>query len=625
MARRSAAGLVAAVLTTLLPVSAAQAAPHAGLSHLSALAAVEQLQDRSLAGLAVPSGVLDAAARAAGRAAPDSTVTGRSGAVSLDSGLEPAGDLNRDGVRDVLDVRYQSVGSAAERLALFARSGATGKLFWQKTVPGATGHLVIPVAQNVGVGQPGVVLVDVGVTTKNNILTVSLRLTALDRHGVKVWSHFESGVLNGTTNGEHHLPVLIDANTFESTVTPDLLISRLDAPGGKDATTTLTAVRVRGSNGSVVTLGDPVTSPVGAPYLVDVPDMSGDGLADIVIVSAGTGDGTGVFARHGVDGSPIWANTSLTLNLGATATPVGDVHASAPGSPAADDVAISSGPPTGGGLGLPLPIPDPTAPPSHGTVSLLDGVSGTTVWTNTGDSAYPIHLAGSPLVPATGVVQTDITSDSTSTTATVTLTTYDDSGKQIYAATYKATTPTSSDGSNSAIVLVSPVGDFEPDGSIDGVVLILVSSGSNSGGTLEYFHGADGSQLDTGAAQPLGASTTGQGDDLFTTVAKPRTGIVATVERATDGTVLFQRQIFKTTALSTADAYGATLHKNLCADVLVAGQGRDDAASAVLSGVGGVDWVVRFEPGSTKPGLVYHPKSPAPQPTCTTVPPPPGG
>jgi hypothetical protein len=553
---------------------------------------------------------MNAATRAAGRTMPGSTTS--AGAVSLDSALMPAGDFTRDGVRDVLDVRYQSVGSAAERLAIFARSGTNGKLLWHKTIPGATGHLVLPLPERVGSGAPGVVLADVGLTTKNGILTASVRMTGLDRRGNTVWSHFESGTLSSGTNAEHHLPLLVDANTFSSTATPDLLIARLDAPGGHDTSVTLTPVRVRGSNGSVVSLGGPVTSPVGVPSLLDVPDLSGDGLADFVLVVPGTG----VFGRRGVDGSQIWASTSLTLNIGSAATSVGDVHASASGVPAADDIAVSSGPPSGGGVALPLPVPNPTAPPAHGTVSLLDGATGSTVWTNTGDSAYAVHLAGAPLVPATGVVQTDVTSDSTTTTATVTLTTYDDSGKPIYAATYKAKTPTSAGDAAAALVLVSPVGDFEPDGSIDGVVLVIVSSGSNSGGTLEYFRGDDGSTVDTGAAQPLGASTTGSGDDLFITTARPRSGIVATVLRAADNSVLFSRQIPKTTGLSTADAFGTALRRSRCADVLVTGQGRDNAASAVLSGIGGLDWVVRFEPGSTTPGTVYRPGAVAKQPTC---------
>src|SRR5690242_17858329 len=113
MARRSAAALVVAILATLLPGGAAVAAPDAVSAPLSPVAAVERAQDSALAGLAIPSRILDAAAEAAGRNAPSSAVTTRAGAASLDSGLAPAGDFNHDGVRDVLDVRYQSVGSAA--------------------------------------------------------------------------------------------------------------------------------------------------------------------------------------------------------------------------------------------------------------------------------------------------------------------------------------------------------------------------------------------------------------------------------------------------------------------------------------------------------------------------------
>jgi hypothetical protein len=294
---------------------------------------------------------------------------------------------------------------------------------------------------------------------------------------------------------------------------------------------------------------------------------------------------------------------------------VGEVHDSAAGVAPAPDIAVSSGPPTGG-LGLPLPLPDPTAPPAHGTVSLLDGATGSTVWSKTGDSAYAVQRAGSPLVPATGVWQTDVTSNGTTTTATVTMTMYDDSGNAVDTNVYKAATKASSSGADTALVDIEPVGDFEPDGSIDGVVLIVVSSGDSSAVRLEYFRGVDGSQLRAGPALPLGGATTGAGEDLVVAKAKPRHGITVTVERSADRSVLFSRAIVKTTGVAVADALGATLHKNTCADVLVSGQGEDHSAGAVLSGVGGVDWVVRFVPGSTRPGTVYHPSAVPRQPVC---------
>ena len=50
-----------------------------------------------------------------------------------------------------------------------------------------------------------------------------------------------------------------------------------------------------------------------------------------------------------------------------------------------------------------LPVPDPTATPPHGHVALLNGSSGATVWTKTGDEPSPVLYAGPALAPALGV------------------------------------------------------------------------------------------------------------------------------------------------------------------------------------------------------------------------------
>src|SRR6478672_6200756 len=102
MARRFAAGAALVFLAAVVPGVGAAAAPAGSAGRVSDAAAIQQLQDRSLASLNVPAAVMNAAVRAAGRMAPDSAGTGRAGAVSLDSGLMPAGDFTRDGVRDVL-------------------------------------------------------------------------------------------------------------------------------------------------------------------------------------------------------------------------------------------------------------------------------------------------------------------------------------------------------------------------------------------------------------------------------------------------------------------------------------------------------------------------------------------
>jgi hypothetical protein len=527
-----------------------------------------------------------------------------------------AGDMSGDGVDEVIDARYHAVGEDGERLVVFCRDGRTGAVRWRKIVPAQSGHVYVPGPQLLGPqALPGVVIVDIGaVPSGGSTLTVSLRLLALDDKGIKFWSHYESGTLDTKTNAEKHVPLGVGVDTFQNSA-EDWLVGRYDSPGGDNAPITLTPVRVRGKDGLVVQLGAAVTSPDGVPSIIDVPDLSGDALPDVVLVVPGTGDGTGVFARHGVDGSDIWSNTTETLNPTATATGVGDVHASADGSPPAEDVAINTGSPTGGGLGLPLPIPDPTAPGDHGQVALLDGASGTEVWVQDGDFAYPVLQAGSPLKPAVGVYTTDTSTDSDSTTATTTFVTYDDSGKQIYTVSWKATTKTSSSGDTVTLAELDPVGDFEPDGSVDGFALITVSSGDNVGVFTTLFHGADGTAVKSGNSQPLGGSVNGQGDDLVT--VKTRRGLTVSVFNATGPTLLFSKKVAHSRGMNLGAAFGTPIHSSsTCADVLVAGQGPKHSVAGVLTAKGALEWVVRYVPGDKAPGTIYRPTTRPTIPTC---------
>ena len=620
MARRSlmAAGTLVTLVASALTAAAQATSPTASWQRPT-LATIEAMQARALVAAGISPRVVTAAWQSAGRAdpVPEASVSSGQAAVAVGTGslVFPAGDMNGDGVDEVLDTRYHAEGTSGERLVLFCRDGATGAVRWRKVLGPQADHVYLPGPQILGPrGLPGVVIVDIGGTTAGQTTTVSLRLLALDDTGVKFWSHYESGTIDSSTGAEKHLPFPIGVDAFQ-TKAEDWLLSRLDSPGGDNAPVTLTPLRVRGTDGTVVHVGSAVTSPSGSPGIADVPDLSGDGLPDVVLVVPGTGDGTGVLARRGVDGSQIWTNTSLTLNPGASATSVGDVHASASGSPTVADVAVNTGAPTGGGLGLPLPLPDPTAPGTHGQVALLDGASGTQVWANDGDYAYPILQAGKPLKPATGVVTTDVTSDSTTTTATTTLVTYDDSGKQIYTVSWKASTKTDSSGDTSALGVVIRIGDFDADGSADGFVLVDVTSGNNIASFQTLFHGADGSPVKAGAADPLGGSTTGHGDDLV--VVKTHRGLIVSVHKGADNTELFRTKVGHTRGVHVGTALGAPLHaKSSCADVLVAADGARHAAAGVLTARGRLEWVVRFDPRTKAPGTVFHPDSAPRIPSC---------
>lgn len=621
MPRRSliAAGTLVGLVGSALTVSAQAGSAPVRAGEVRSLAAVQDAQARALVAAGMSPQAVAAAWHAAGRAAPTPTASVSSqqaiDAFGTGSLLLPAGDMNGDGVDEVLDTRYHSEGSRGERLVLFCRNGATGKARWRKVIGPEPDHVYFPGGQLLGPkGLPGVVIVDIGGETSGQSTTVSLRLLALDESGVKFWSHRESGTIDASTGAEKGLPFPIGLATFQNKA-EDWLISRLDSPGGDNAPVTLTPVRVRGSDGTIAHVGAKVTSPSGSPGIAAVPDLSGDGLADVVLVVPGTGDGTGVFARRGADGSEIWTNTSLTLNPGASATPVGNVHASPDGSPDVDDVAINTGPPSGGGLGLPLPLPDPTAPGDHGQVALLDGASGTQVWANDGDYAYPVLQAGKPLKPSVGVVTTDVTSDDTTTTTTATLVTYDDAGKQIYSTSWKAETKTDASGDSAGLAIVLPIGDFDGDGSTDGFVLVDVTSGDNIASFQTLFHGADGSPVKSGHADPLGGSTTGHGDDLV--VVKAHRGLTVSVHKGADNTELFTTAVHHTRGVRVGTALGAPLHDtSSCADVLVAGDGVRHAAVALLTAKGKVQWVVRFDPRTKDAGRVFRPDTAPRIPTC---------
>jgi hypothetical protein len=614
-----AAGTLTALAASALTVGANAQTTAATAASLTALASVQAQQARALIAAGMSETAVRAAWLAAGRSDPEqsgsSSGTSASTASTTQSALLPVNDMNHDGIQEVLDVRYRSVGADVGRVVIFCRNGATGAVRWRKVIAAQPGHAYLPFPQLVGPkGLPGVVLMDAGSTQANKTLTFSLRLVTWDASGAKFWSHHESGTLDLSTNAERSVPVLGRLDTFQ-TKAQDWLVTRYSSPGGDNAPVSAHVVRIQGTDGTVTPVGGTVTSPTGVPDVVGVPDLSGDSLPDVVIVVPGTGDGTGVFARRGVDGSEIWTSTSLVLNPIPTAISVGDVHASAAGAPKVGDIAVSTGTPAPGGLGLPLPIPDPTAPSDHGVVALLDGATGSTVWTQDGDAAFPVRRAGEPLKPAVGVLTTDTTSDSSTTTATTALVAYDDNGNQIYAKSWHASTKSDANSDATTVDDVEQVGDFDGDGATDGFVMIAVSSGDNNGAFITLFHGADGSTVKSGHTQPLGGSTTGHGDGLVG--FKTRHGLTVTVHNGPDFAVLFSRKVPHSRGINDGGAFGEPMHDmSRCADVLVAGQGPKRSIAAILTAHGAMEWVLTFTPGGKGPGTVFRPSTAPHIPTC---------
>ncbi|HEX4655364.1 MAG TPA: hypothetical protein VH274_06465, partial [Mycobacteriales bacterium] len=138
----------------------AQTGTSARQTRSASLHAVRALQARALVAAGLPARAVTAAF-----ATPTSAAT-----ASL---VLAAGDMNGDGVDDVLDARYRGVGPG-ERLVLFCRDGVTGSVRWRKIMPATEGHAYIPAPQLLGPqGLPGVVIVDVGSAQAGSTTTLS--------------------------------------------------------------------------------------------------------------------------------------------------------------------------------------------------------------------------------------------------------------------------------------------------------------------------------------------------------------------------------------------------------------------------------------------------------------------
>jgi hypothetical protein len=573
------------------------------------------------ADLLVRGGVDRAAVQSAARAAGVGATASSSATVAALLGplLVPVGDLDGNGVRDVIEPRYgKPASNGTTALVLFARDGARGGVLWSRRTTVPKGHFVLPQPLRTGAsGGNGVVLFDVGATeSANHSIRVSVALTGLSRLGGTLWTHAESGTLDlaGSAGpSEQHVPDIVGI-AHASGPADDVIMSRTDASSDSSGqlTGTVTPLRVNAAKGTEVVLGQPVKGSAGVPSVAIVGDVNADKRGDIAVVAPGNA----VESRAGSDGRTIWRNTALTLNQGAFAAPVGDVHASAAGQPAAPDVAVATGtpPPPATPAGLPIPNPLAANQPSHGEVALLDGSSGTTVWSKAGDFPYAVYKAGKPLVPATGVLTSNATSDGSNYTETLTLTTYDDSGTQVYSRDYTLSTPASSDSTapSFGVGIAIPVGDFEPDGSLDGIAFLFVVSGNNQASKQVLLHGADGSPLPDSAADPLGGSASGRGDDLVHTSASSR-GITVNVRRGSDDKTLFTRTV-PVVGISSAKAYGAGL-RGRCADVVVVGTGDSKGMNGVLASSGQPRWTVTFAAGDLRPGTLNRPST-APARLC---------
>jgi hypothetical protein len=579
-----------------LPNARAAALP---LSHFAGSGApqhaVRRRQLTQAAAAGVPTALLQAAQLAAAPAGArvvqtqdDGTVIVIvSGGTGSNSFVQPAGDLNADGTRDVLEVRYGRAKNGRLAVLTAVRSGDSGTVLWHRTDVLASGHFVFPIPTSVGrTGRPGVVMLEVGAEKRgDSSLEVTDKLTALDGAGRRLWQHADSGTVS-FSNGfsGHHEPSFNGFLQSGPGAKSGLLtIADYGDDGSGTMHATVAYYRVDGATGRVSRDGASVTSSDSFPVSLCFPDVSGDRREDYVVVVGGTAPR--LEARRGDTGAPVWANTALSLQPGSYAEPIGRVMGGR-----VEDLAVLSPPPPDKIPEVGTPVADVSDPtrPADGQVSLVRGDTGAKVWTQAGDGTFGVVRAGSARVPAVGVTTEQTTSDANGTTETLHLQAYDVGGSKLYDTSYTVQAPADrSQGTFSFGFAAAFAGaDLQRDGALDGTAWLIAFDGENRRERTVLFDGASGAAV-PGGHELLGGSVTGAGDDLVDVT--PGASITVTARSGRDRHALFTRRLTPRSKTDYASAYGERI-LGRCASLIVQAAGTSTSYVALLAPTGAVRW-----------------------------------
>lgn len=518
-------------------------------------------------------------------------------------GLVPVGDLDGDRKVDLLDARYARQKDGGTSLRLVVRRAADGRVLWQRAYEAGRNH--IPFAAPATLGSPsraGLVLYDIGFEQRSEedaTVTTSLSLTGLTgRTGATAWRYEVSGTASGDEDGITETAVPSLAGQLEGGAATQFLVNVTDAStSAAPVTGTLTSrgrvrpVLVDGATGQARDLGSPVERDDARPTSQAVPDLSGDGQDDVVLLAAGAEPQ--VTLRRSADGADVWTNDQLPLQRAAFAVPVGR-----PTGGPVPDLAVATGAPAREQSALPLGPSGGDERPRHGRVALLRGTDGVTQLSVEGDQPVQLDRAGTPALPAVGVVTSDVTREGRRTTSTLTLAAYRPQGEQVYRRGHSLSAE-SGDGqdedASGGFAFAFPVGDLAPDGAQDLQAWLFVQAGESHRSTRRLLDGATGRDL-LRSGEPLFGSLSSHGADLVTVSAGK--GVLVTGRSGRTGKPVFSVRLSPGLPLTYGFAHAGDVRPGPCDEVLVGAEGERDDFAAVLSNHGRLRWSVRGRSGT---------------------------
>jgi hypothetical protein len=528
---------------------------HLGRTNGDAREAARRVAADSLVKLGAPAELLESRS-----ASPSGAVVV---GVSVDYVL-PAGDLDGDGARDLIGLRWGPVSDSlfgfSNQLTITALRGIDGSFLWSRAEPLYYGFAL---PARVGAdGADGVMLVAYDFDGVGAFVASAgfpkLRVVGISGAGETVWERVFLGADGGTIGlyagyAFPYFASLLDATEGPAT---DALVATETFAGTLVAfTTSVTTTVLDGADGAMVGQSETV-GVLQEPSPFPAPDLSGDGLDDYLVVSPGVyvplvaeEPMATASAHRGTDGDELWSSTTIPLSYFTTLADAGD----ATGDGRADLILANQD----------FYYEFFYYGEQFDTVFLLNGADGTTLWGKPGSFTRGLGDINGDGRAEVGIQTVDIEYGDH---AAVRYDAFDGAGSAVYSFTHSVPTPRSS---RSEVRIFPAPGDVEPDFSPDAAHSIVVADFELATFSVDrgMVSGRTGSTLWTGrVGEALGDTVDGSGDDLAVLMmADPTTLEIVVNDGATNKTIWHGDKGVRTVTVAP-DAYARALAADVDAD-----------------------------------------------------------
>jgi hypothetical protein len=373
------------------------------------------------------------------------------------------------------------------------------------------------------------------------------------------------------------------AGTEDALVTTEtavIHVSRGSRSGSANATL------VNGSNGDESTPYSSVASTTAIPTIRPVNDLSGDGRSDVLEVAPGSPGS--LSAESGDSGKVLWRDT-FRLGRGPFVGSAGPISGGA-----APDLIVESS-----------------------ALRIIRGQDGKVLWFRKKHPAedFPPDtfriLAGPRGLHAVALVSTANINTGNVFGVATTVRAVTATGHLLWTRRISSSMAFSGP-SGGSVSAEEPVGDVQPDGSRDLMLLMQLVSGHHHKSVIGIVSGKDGTfqrlPVKTFVGPTSGSLVHGAGTDLLTDTST-RDAVRLSGYDGLSGRRLF-RTIVPTLGRSFSDSVGLRVTGHGCSDIELPALGRDHGQTDLLSGSGHRLWQLRYGENQATGGHLHHFRTP---------------